>query len=389
MAEMEGAGDMLMVPDPTTFRVLPWAEQTGWMLCDLYFPNGEPVPFSTRQIYRNALDTLAQNGYDYLVGLEVEFYLLKLDNPHLRPEVATQPAEPPDVSLLAHGFQYLTENRFDQLDPLMQMLRRYLMALNLPLRSIEIEFGPSQCEMTFHPGTGLAPADDMVLFRSAVKQICRRHGYHATFMCRPAIPNLFSSGWHLHQSLWHRDNGQNAFMSNDDGEFISTLGRHFAGGLLQHARATAVFTTPTINGYKRYRPFSLAPDRASWGRDNKGAMIRVVGAPHDPGTRLENRAGEPAANPYLYLASQLIAGLDGIEQCTTPGSPANEPYDVAAVPLPKSLMEAVAALRESCLFREKFGDLFIDYILGLKEGEITRFLSEVTDWEHREYFDLF
>lgn len=208
-------------------------------------------------------------------------------------------------------------------------------------------------------------------------------------MCRPALPNLFSSGWHLHQSLWRHDDGQNAFMSTDDGHLLTTTGRYFAGGLLQHARATTVFTTPTINGYKRYQPFSLAPDRASWGRDNKGAMIRVVGAPNDPGTRLENRVGEPAANPYLYLTSQVLAGLDGMANCIEPGNLTNEPYHTEATPLPKSLIEAVTALRESKLFREKLGDLFINYILAIKEAEIARFMSDVTDWEHREYFDLF
>lgn len=143
IAKMEGAGDMLMVPDPTTFRVLPWTEQTGWMLCDLYFPNGEPVPFSTRHLYRQVLETLSQKGYEYRAGLEIEFYILKLDDPKLQAMMATQPAAPPEVSLLTHGFQLLTDNRFDQLDPILQILRRHLTTLGLPLRSIEIEFGPS------------------------------------------------------------------------------------------------------------------------------------------------------------------------------------------------------------------------------------------------------
>jgi len=142
----------------------------------------------------------------------------------------------------------------------------------LPLRSIELEYGPSQCEFVFQPTVGMAPADVMVLFRSAVKQICQRHGYHATFMCRPRIPNAMSSGWHLHQSLVSRASGENAFMPKDD-EHLSPLGRHYMAGLLAHARASAVFSTPTINGYKRYRSYSLAPDRAIWGRDNRGVMI--------------------------------------------------------------------------------------------------------------------
>ena len=185
----------------------------------------------------------------------------------------------------------------------------------------------------------------MVLFRSAVKQIARRHGYHATFMCRPKLPNVFASGWHLHQSLVSRASGENAFMSKDGGEVLSPFGRHYLAGLLQHARASAVFTTPTINGYKRYRSYSLAPDRAIWGRDNRGVMIRVLGGANDPATRLENRIGEPAANPYLYMASQILSGLDGVDRTLDPGPSADTPYETKANLLPKTLREAVSALQ--------------------------------------------
>ena len=181
----------------------------------------------------------------------------------------------------------------------------------------------------------------MVLFRSAVKQIARRHGYHATFMCRPKLPNVFASGWHLHQSIVSRDSGENAFMAKDGGEVLSPFGRGYLAGLLQHARASTVFTTPTINGYKRYRSYSLAPDRAIWGRDNRGVMIRVLGGAGDPATRLENRIGEPAANPYLYMASQILSGLDGVDRGLDPGPSADTPYETKAELLPKTLREAV------------------------------------------------
>src|SRR6185437_3748285 len=134
-----------------------------------------------------------------------------------------RPGEPPDVSLLSQGYQYLTEQRYDQMEPALEVIRDNIVALGLPLRSIEVEYGPSQCEFVFQPTVVLTPADTMVLFRTAVKQICNRHGYHATFMCRPRIPNVMSSGWHLHQSLAARDSGSNAFMTSDpDG--LSKLG---------------------------------------------------------------------------------------------------------------------------------------------------------------------
>jgi glutamine synthetase len=393
MKEMEGAADVLMVADPTTFRVLPWAPATGWVLCDLYFNDGRPVPFATRALYRKALDELGRRGHDFVAGLEVEFHIFKLDDAHMRPEDAGQPGTPPSVSLLSHGYQYLTEQRFDQMEPVLEILRRDIVALGLPLRSVEVEFGPSQCEFTFAPKKGLEPADNMVLFRSAVKQIAHRHGYHATFMCRPKLPNLFASGWHLHQSVVSRTSGDNQFMAKETtkegGEPLSAFGRAWLAGLLDHARASTVFTTPTINGYKRYRSYSLAPDRAIWGRDNRGVMIRVLGAAGDAATRLENRIGEPAANPYLYMASQILSGLDGVDRKLDPGPSADTPYETKAPLLPKSLRDAVSALKDDPFFREKLGAEFVDYYTHIKNAEIDRFLSEVTDWEHREYFEVF
>lgn len=391
MSEMQGGGDLLMVADPTTFKVLPWAPTTGWLLCDLYFADGRAVPFATRGLLRAVLERLGARGFDFKAGLEVECHVFKVEDPRLRPADAGspgQPGEPPAVSLLTQGYQYLTEQRFDQMEPALELIRRDLTALGLPLRSIELEYGPSQCELVFQPTVGLVPADTMVLLRSAVKQICQRNGYHATFMCRPRIPNVMSSGWHLHQSLVARASGQNAFMGGD-GEALSPLGQAYMAGLLDHARASAVFSTPTINGYKRYRSYSLAPDRAIWGRDNRGVMIRVLGGPNDPATRLENRIGEPAANPYLYMASQILSGLDGIDRGLDPGPSADTPYETKASPLPKSLREAVFALSDDPFFRTAMGEQFVDYYVHIKNAEIERFQAEISEWEQREYFEMF
>jgi glutamine synthetase len=399
MAEMQGGGDFVMVADPATFQVLPWtqnhgAPNTGWFLCDIYFTNGKQVPFSTRQILRDALTRLAADGFDFLAGLEVEFHLFKLENPRLSLEDATWPPRAPEVSLLNQGYQYLTETRFDQIEAALEPIRRGVQALGMPLRSLEIELGPSQCEFTFRPQSGLAAADTMILFRAAAKQIARRHGMLASFMCRPGLPNLFSSGWHLHQSLLDRKRGRNVFVGTRDGG-LSEFGRHFLGGLLAHARAAAAFTTPTVNGYKRYRPFTLAPDRAIWARDNRGVMVRVLGQPGDPATHLENRVGEPAANPYLYIAAQIYSGRDGIARKADPGPAADTPYEMDAPLLPKNLGEATAALRADQVFRQGFGGGFVDYYAHIKEAELARFMTEagkesdVTVWEQNEYFDLF
>jgi len=388
MPEMEGAADFLIVADPATFRVLPWAPETAWVLCDMFFTDGKRVPFDTRNLLRQALAKLGKAGYEFLAGLEIEFHVFKVTDQHLQPTDAGQPGTPPQVSLLTTGYQYLTEQKYDMIDPVVHLLRNDLEKLQLPLRSFEVEFGPSQFEITLEAMRGMASADAMLLFRSAVKQIARRNGYHATFMCRPRLPNVMSSGWHLHQSLFRVSGNKNAFTPSKKGDLLSETGKHYLAGLLAHAKGGAALATPTINGYKRYRPYSLAPDRIHWGRDNRGAMLRVLGGPGDPATRIENRAGEPAANPYLYFASQIHAGLDGMEKKLPLPSISKTPYEDNAERLPATLSEALSFLKKDRVLREGFGAGFIDYYCRIKEAEVARFNLEVSEWEHREYFDL-
>jgi len=397
--EMAGASNFIMLADPRTFRVLPWAENTGWVLCDCYFANGRKVPMATRQLFLDALAKLAKLGFDYVAGIEIEFHLFKIEDPRLGAQTLDWPAEPPLVSHTTHGFQYLTEGRFDQVAPVLDILRRNLVALGLPLQSLEVEFGPSQYELTFGAESGARAGDAMVLLRSALKQVARRHGYLVSLMCRPRFPNTLASGWHLHQSLVEMKSRANVFMSQHDKDILSPLGRKFLAGLLANAAAATAFTTPTINGYKRYQGVNtMAPVQAAWAKDNRGAMIRVIGEAGHPATRLENRSGEPLANPYLYMASQVYAGLDGINRSLDLGPPTETPYQKNSGPaLPATLEEALAALRASSCFRAGFGEGFVDYYARMKEAEIKRSRKEtpnnpeqahVSEWEHREYFDM-
>lgn len=375
---LQGAADMVLLPDPLTFKVLSWAPHSGWVLCDLFFPDGRPMPLSSRGILREQVRRLAATGYDFVAGIELECHVLRAGAPGADGKPGTR-------EMLNPGYQYLTELRYDELDPLMETLRGNLQALDLPLRSLEVEFGPSQIELTFGTGTGVVPADTMILARSAVKQTCQRNGYVASFMSKPRLPNAVSSGWHLHQSL--RDqSGANAFAGRDG--LLSPVARAWLGGLLAHAPAACAFTTPTINGYKRYKPFTMAPTRACWAVDNRGGMVRALGQPGDPATRLENRACEPGANPYLAMAAQIASGLDGLDRGLDPGPPSEAPYDSDAPALPASLMDALAALRADACFATAFGDFAVDTFIRLKQAEIDRFLSEVTEWEQTEYFEL-
>jgi glutamine synthetase len=368
-----GAGDVVLVPDPTTFRVLPWAEKTGWILCDLRFPDGSPVPFCTRGMLRTQLDALAADGYDLTVGVELEFHVYRA----------------PALSPVSTGAQLLHEEGLDRVDEVVQFLRHGLTRLDLPLRTVELEFGASQLEITLRAGDARRAADDVVLTRAAIRQLCRRHGYHATFMSRPAGATTASTGWHLHQSLRIRATGAAAFDPGPGEALMSATARQYLAGLLAHARGAAAFGTPTVNGYKRYLPFSLAPDRVVWGADNKGAMVRVVGGGSDAGARLENRSGEPAANPYLYIAAQVISGRDGMRRGLDPGPPVEDPYSADAPALPRSLGEAVDALAADGVFTEALGEPVVGWYTHLKREEFARYLAHVSDWEQREYFDLF
>lgn len=401
---MAGCPDVVCVPDPSTFRVLPWADGTGWVLCDMYFQNGAPFPYSSRAILQTAVAELHRRNLDCLIGVELEWTLTKLVDPKLSPAslgAPGAPGEPPEVQAVTSGYQYQSDINADIVAPLMDVLFEQLGSASLPLRTLEDEWGPSQMEFTLEPEQALVAADGVLLLRSAVRQICRRHGYHATFMCRPGLPGFFSSGWHLHQSLIDRTSGANAFAAPDGTAELTPLGRSYVGGLLEHAREASVFVIPTVTGYKRLQPYSLAPDRCQWGTENRGSMIRVTGGPGDPTTHLENRAGEPAANPYLYIASQIIAGIDGIDRDLDPGQPTDTPYEDEAPSLPKTLAEAVEELERSELYRCTMGDAFVDYLAGIKRSELGRYhtaidglalervAGEVTEWEHREYFQTF
>ena len=397
--EFTGFPDIVLVPDPTTFVILPWADKTGWLLCDAYFGNGQPVPLDGRGLLKRQLEPLAAAGYQLKVGLEVEFSIFTPVHAPLLPENAGFTPPPPAVSIFERGYQFLSETRLDSMAATLEALRDALWAVGLPPRSMEDEWGPGQVEVTFAPLDGLAAADAAVLFRSAVKQVCQRRGLLASFMCRPGLANITSSGWHLHQSLTTADHG-NAFASGSGP--LSEVGLGYVAGLLEHAIPSLPFAAPTVNGYKRFRPYSFAPDRVAWAVENRGALVRVQGSPGDANAHVEYRAGEPAANPYHYIAASLAAGMDGVtRKLTPPPAVAADPYAAeGAALLPTSLAVAVRALDADPFYRAAFGDTLIDYLVMMKRAELTRYEAalasaatgqspdEVTDWEMREYFEF-
>ncbi len=392
-------GNLLLLPDPDSFQQLPWTDSTGWLRAQPWFTDGSPVELDTRRILQRALQNLGTQGISMQCGLEVEFHIYKIEdtNAQLNPELANWPGDAPVVSMIHPGYSLLTEEWFDMAEPAMRIVQRTAQELGLPLLSLEIEMGPSQVEAVFDVTDAMTAADNMVLFRSAVKQALRRAGYHATFMCRPPFPNIMSSGWHLHQSLIDQSSGQNLFLRSspasgstpmDAGYILSDLGEHYLAGLLDHARGMTVFCTPTTNGFGRFGANALAPQSVLWGRDNRGAMLRVIGECGDAGTRIENRLGESGANPYLYIASQIYAGLDGIERKLRAPPATQDPYNSSNMHLPNSLSGALNALNNDAALVLAFGNDFLSYFTQIKSSEALRYAQakDKNDFQRREYF---
>lgn len=402
LPELTGAGDFVLVPDPLTYRVLDVGGiPVGMVLGDEYLRGGSAHPLSSRRVLKELLQGAAAAGRHPVVGLEFELYLFRLLDPSDRGSVGgfgVQGAAPA-VGFVNAGYQFNSDLLVADLLPVLagpcRMLRDQL---KLPLRTFEHESGPGQIELTFDPLDALSAADAMLLARANLKRALLEQGYLASFMCAPGLPGTDPSGWHLHQSLVDGD-GTNLFTSRSS-ELLSPLGMSYVAGLLDQAKASAALAVPTVNGYRRLAPENiLSPDRIAWSHENRGALVRVVGDPGVPSSHVESRIGEPAANPYLYIASQCAAGLDGIARGDA--RPALEnPHDATAEPVPCDLGDALESLRDSRFFRDLLGDVLLDNLLALKASEWERYTTwrsrqgveegeGTSRWENDEYLMMF
>jgi len=388
------ANNVVLLPDPSTFTVLPWAPGTAWLRAEPYFCDGTAVAVDPRRVLQRALGELAAAGFGLRCGLEVEFHIYRITDALQAPDAAAWPAEPPAVALIHPGYQLLSEGWADLCDEPLAIVERTALGLGLPLRSLEVELGPSQVEAVFAPTDALTAADQMLLFRNGVRQALRRAGYHASFVCRPPFAGAVASGWHLHHALVDAQGGNAMCSETARGDAHSALrvlseaGAHWLGGLLAHAAGMAALCAPTLIAYSRYQGSVMAPQAALWGRDNRGAMLRVIGEPGDAGTRIENRLGEPMANPYLCIASQIFAGLDGLARRLDPGPATSAPYASTATPLPASLEAALQALAADAVLQRGLGAPMAQVFQAVKQQELRRH-AQAEDkalWERREYF---
>jgi glutamine synthetase len=385
---LAGAGDVLVHPDPARFYPLPWSPHSAIILSDVRDRSGEAISSSSDAVLGSAVDALNAAGFRAVFGLEVEFQVYHLSDPALAHTQATTPPAPVQTTNLTQGHQYLTETRYAEAEDLLDDLRRMAEALGLEPRSMEIEMGPSQFEFTFAPSDPQTQADRFVLFRTMVKEVCRAKGLHASFMAKPNLQNAAANGWHIHQSLIETGSGKNAFVPDDTGTLTAAASAWIAG-LLDHAAASCLLTNPTVNSYKRFTPFQLAPNRIQWGRDNRGAMVRALMYPDDQASRIENRVADTTANPHFAFAAQIFAGLGGIKAAQSAPPATEVPYEDEATHLPQSLLAAIEAFEGSDHIKDCFGGAFVSYLSTLKRAEWDRYLMTVSEWEQQEYFGLF
>ena len=374
--------DMIAMPDPGTFRILPWrageSHKVGRVFCDVLKPGGEPYEGDPRWVMRRALDRAKDAGFDhYYLGPELEFFLFKDDQ---------------GTEVLDKG-GYFDLTTLDVASDFRRDVVFTLRELGIPVEYTHHEVGPSQHEIDMRFADGLQMADNTMTYRIAVKEVAMAHGYYATFMPKPLFGEN-GSGMHTHQSLFRGD--ENAFFDADDEYYLSAAGKGFIAGLLHHATELSALFAPSVNSYKRLVPGYEAPVYVAWSRRNRSALVRVP--LYHPGkeqaTRAELRCPDPSCNPYLTFAALLHAGLDGIEK----GYELPEPMDrnlydlthderVAAgvAQLPETLGEAVEEMAKSELVNRALGDHIFPRYIDLKREEWEDYRVQVTGWELERY----
>lgn len=370
MNEEVSYADQLLFPDPATLRPVPWLADTAKVVCDAWWNPETPIRATPRTVLAGLIDRAAALGYDVMMGHEFEFYLLDAET-----------HEP-----LFGGLHIFNVTR-NQYVPFLDGLLDDLQAAGIDVLTHNCEYSPSQFEIVFGPGMGLAGADKAFTFKNAIKELAHRAGYLATFMSKPSTA-MSGSGCHVHMSLVDRKTGENA-MAGTPGE-MNDLIRGFTGGLLAHAKAMQALINPTPNCYHRLKPHTFAPSNISWGVEDRSAFVRIKD-PGGPASHVEMRGGSAIANPYLSAAATLAAGLLGVEAGgeLPPQSDGPSEDDPAHEKLSGSLEVSLAALEADRAMRDMLGEDFIKVFTTVKRAELARFHGHVTDWERQEYLELY
>ncbi|MEO3430426.1 glutamine synthetase family protein [Pelagibius sp. CAU 1746] len=364
--------DQTLIPDPTTLRAVPWVEDTAKVICDAYWAPGEPVGGTPRTVLADMLKIADKMGYKVMMGHEFEFYLL----------------DPETKEPLFQGVHIFNATR-NQYVPFLDVLLDVLQEAGIDVITHNCEYSPSQFEINFGPGVGLEGADKAFTFKNAIKELAHRSGYLATFMSKPATA-MAGCGCHLHISLLDKKTGKSAFYTKGAKEGMNPLIRSFAAGLLSHAKAMQPLINPTPNCYHRLRPHTFAPSNISWGVEDRTAMVRMKDVGEE-NCHIEMRAASGLSNPYLSIAAVIAAGLLGIRNKDELPKPSEGPSedDPRHKKLAGSLEESLAALKKDKAMQEMLGEDFVKLFTTVKQAELDRFRSHVTDWERDEYLELY
>jgi glutamine synthetase len=376
--------DMLAMPDPSTFQILPWRpreEAVARMFCDIRTPEGDPYEGDPRWILRRTLKRAADRGYIFYVGPELEYFYFK--NSQGIPE-----------GLDEGGYFDLTP--LDMASNLRRETVLTLEEMGIGVGYSHHEVANSQHEIDLRYTDALTMADNAMTYRLVVKEVAMKHGIHATFMPKP-LYGQNGSGMHTHQSLFRGDT--NAFFDPNAKYHLSDLARHYIAGLLKHAPEVTLVLNQWVNSYKRLVPGYEAPVYLSWALRNRSDLIRI---PHyKPGkekaTRVELRSPDPACNPYLAFAVMLACGLEGIEKQYPLCDPVerniyemdeDERAELGIQTLPENLHEAIVLAEKSELLRRTLGDHVFEKLIENKRIEWNRFKSQVTTWELDQYLAI-
>ncbi len=376
--------DMIAMPDPSTFAVLPYRPQeqaVARMFCDIQVPGGAPYEGDPRYVLRRAMERAKKMGFSHFyLGPELEFFYFK---------------SPAGTETLDRGGYF----DLTTLDAASDVRRETVLALEA--MGIEVEYshhevGPSQHEIDMRYTDALQMADNVMTYRTVVKEVAHKHGYYATFMPKP-LHGENGSGMHTHQSLFQGE--QNAFFDADDEFFLSPVAKSFIAGQLRHAREMSCVFAQWVNSYKRLVPGYEAPVYIAWSRRNRSALIRVP--VYHPGkeraTRAEIRCPDPACNPYLTFAALLHAGLDGIEKgYELPAPMDTNLYDLShdermraeIEALPESLGDAIELGAESELLLRAFGEHIHNRFVDIKRAEWDDYRVQVTPYELERYLPI-
>jgi glutamine synthetase len=379
--------DMVLKPDPVTYRVLPWSaseRRRARVICDLYRPDGSPFAGDPRTVLRHILAHARERGYVFNTGPELEFFLFKKDG-----EFPTQPV-PHDVG------GYFDFSPRDEAQRVRSDIILALEAMGMEVEASHHEVASGQHEIDFRYADALTSADNAMTFKYTVKAIAASHNVYATFMPKP-IFGISGSGMHTHQSIFD-EAGKNLFYDANDEYKLSKLAYSFIAGQLVHAKALAAVVAPTVNSYKRLVPGYEAPAYICWAQINRSALIRIPS--HSPGressTRAELRCPDPSCNPYLAFAVMLAAGLDGIDKGVPAPPPVNEDvYDFGEDDLlersigvlPGTLGEALRELAADSVVRNALGEHVYQAFARAKQAEWDDYRIRVTEWELDRYLE--